>query len=53
MKQERKVDMGIIALVGLMALLVIPTALIEGTAQLWHRIKEEARFRRMLKGGLL
>lgn len=45
--------MGIIAMVGLMALLVIPTALIEGTSQLWNRIKEEVRFRRMLKGGLL
>lgn len=45
--------MGIIAMVGLMALLVIPTAIVEGTAQLWHRMKEEAKFRRMLKGGLL
>ena len=42
--------MGIIAMVGLMALLVIPTAIVEGTAQLGHRIKEEAKFRRMLKG---
>ena len=45
--------MGVIALVGLMALLVIPTALIEGTAQLGHRLKEEAKFRRLLRGGLL
>lgn len=42
--------MGIFAMVGIMALLIIPTALIEGTTQLWHRIKEEAKFRRMLKG---
>lgn len=45
--------MGIFALVGVMTLLVIPTALIEGTAQLYHKIKEEAKFRRMLKGGPL
>lgn len=43
--------MGIFAMVGIMALLIIPTALIEGTAQLWHRMKEEAKFRKMLKGG--
>ena len=43
--------MGIIAMVGLVALLVIPTAIKEGTAQLWHRMKEEAKFRKMLKGG--
>jgi len=42
--------MGIFALVGVMALLVIPTALIEGTEQLCHKLKEEAKFRRMLKG---
>lgn len=42
--------MGIFAMVGIMALLVIPTALIEGTGQLWNRKKEEAKFRRMLKG---
>lgn len=45
--------MGIFAMVGILALLVIPTALIEGTAEIWHRIKEETKFRRMLKGGLL
>lgn len=43
--------MGIFAMVGILALLVIPTALIEGGTQLWHRMKEEARFRKMLKGG--
>ena len=43
--------MGIFAMVGILALLVIPTALIEGTAQLWHKMKDEAKFRRMLKGG--
>lgn len=42
--------MGIFTLIGLMLALVIPTALIEGTAQLWHRMKEEAKFRKMLKG---
>lgn len=43
--------MGIFAMVGIMALLIIPTALIEGTTQLYHKIKEETKFRRMLKGG--
>jgi len=41
---------GIFALVALMLALLIPTVIYEGTAQLWHRMKEEARFRRMLKG---
>lgn len=42
--------MGIFALVGIMLALIIPTAIVEGTAQLWHKIKEETKFRRMLKG---
>lgn len=43
--------MGIFAMVAILALLVIPTAIIEGGTQLWHKLKEEAKFRRMLKGG--
>lgn len=42
--------MGIFALVGMMLFLAVALAVVEGGEQLLHRIKEESRFRRMLKG---
>lgn len=41
---------GLITMLVLLLALVIPTVIYEETAQLWHRMKEEARFRKMLKG---
>lgn len=41
---------GLITMLVLLLALVIPTVIYEETTQLWHRMKEEARFRKMLKG---
>lgn len=41
---------GLITMLVLLLALVIPTVIYEGTAQLCRRMKEEASFRKMLKG---